>query len=341
MKKPEREIERIEIFDYRARRSQPGRRLDGYLAAKFNNYSRSFLTTLVREGKVTINGRRVKPHYELKRDDNIHVELPIFVRHTLKPEAIPLDIIHEDDHVLIINKQADIIVHPARSHMSGTLVNALVHYCGSLPESEDQIRPGIVHRLDRDTTGVMIVVKDEASRGWIGRQFEWRRVKKFYLAVVEGEVELDSDIIELPLLRHPRQREKMSVDRKEGKEAISIYETLERFDGFSLARIELKTGRTHQIRVHMAAIGHPVVCDGPYGRREELYLSDLTGAEHSEDEEPIIARQALHAHTITFCHPGTKEPATYTAPLREDMERLLAALREHRSKSQGPSPNTQ
>ena len=332
MKKPEREIERIEVFDYRARRATPGRRLDGYLAAKFSNYSRSFLTALVRDGKVTINGQGVKPHYELKRDDEIHVELPIFARHTLKPEAIPLDIVHEDDHILIINKQPGIIVHPARSHMSGTLVNALVYYCDALPESDDKVRPGIVHRLDRDTSGVMIVVKDEASRGWIGRQFEWRRVKKFYLAVVEGEVELDADLIALPLARHPRQREKMSVDRKAGKEAVSIYETLERFDGFSLVRVELKTGRTHQIRVHMAAIGHPVVCDGPYGRREELYLSDLTGDEHEEGEEPLIARQALHAHSITFRHPGTKEPATYTAPLHDDMERLLAALRQYRSK---------
>jgi len=331
-RKPEREIERVEVFDYSARRAMPGRRLDGYLAAKFANYSRSFLTALVRDGKVTINGKTVKPHYEIKRGDKIHVELPVFARHTLKPENIPIDIIHEDDHILIINKPADIIVHPARSHMSGTLVNALVYYCDTLPESDDKVRPGIVHRLDRDTTGVMVVVKDEASRGWIGRQFEWRRVKKFYLAVVEGEPKFDSDVIDLPLGRHKKHREKMAVDRKAGREAISIYEVSERFDGFALVRIELKTGRTHQIRVHMAAIGHPVVCDGQYGRREELYLSDLTGAEHTEGEEPIIARQALHAHSITFRHPATKQPATYTAPLPEDMQRLLAALRECRRK---------
>jgi len=326
------EIERIDVFDYRARRAQPGRRLDGYLAAKFSNYSRSFLTALVRDGKVTINGRKVKPHYELRRNDAIHVELPVFARHTLTPEPIPIDIIHEDDHVLIVNKPADLIVHPARSHMSGTLVNALVYYCDNLPESDDKVRPGIVHRLDRDTTGVMVVVKDEASRGWIGRQFEWRHVRKEYLTVVEGEMELDADVIELPLARHRKQREKMAVDRKNGRSAITIYETIERFDGFSFVRVDLKTGRTHQIRVHMAAIGHPVVCDGHYGRREELYLSDLTGAEHVEGEEPIIARQALHAHTLTFRHPATKEPATYTAPLPDDFERLLAALRAHRSR---------
>jgi len=330
----ERPVERIDVFDYRARKSMPGRRLDAYLAAKFKNYSRSLLTSLVREGKVTINGQPVKPHYEVKRGDRIHIELPVFARITLTPENIPIDIIHEDEHIIIINKPADIIVHPARSHMSGTLVNALVYYCDTLPESEDKVRPGIVHRLDRDTTGVMIVVKDEASRGWIGRQFEARRVKKRYLAVVEGEVELDSDLIALPLARDKKHPENMTVDRREGRDAVSVYTVLERFDGFSLVRVEPETGRTHQIRVHLAAIGHPVVCDAQYGRREDLSLSDLTGeSPGASDAAPLIRRQALHAHSITFRHPGTKQPATYTAPLPADIERLLAALRKHRPQS--------
>jgi len=331
-----RPVDHVETFDYRARRAMPGRRLDGYLAAKFSNYSRTFLTTLVRDGKVTINGENVKPHYEIHRGDRIHIELPVFARHTLVPENIPLDILHEDDHILVINKPADIIVHPARSHMTGTLVNALVYYCDSLPESDDKVRPGIIHRLDRDTTGVMVVVKDESSRGWIGRQFEWRRVKKFYLAVVEGEVELDSDVIEAPLARHGKHQEKMSVNRQEGREAISIYRVLERFKGFTLVQVELKTGRTHQIRVHMAHVRHPVVADAQYGPRDALYLSDLTGEEYTDGEEPLIARQALHAHTITFNHPGTKEPVTYTAPLPDDFEALLAALRQYRAPTVRP-----
>ncbi len=309
----------------------PGRRLDCYLAAKFGNYSRSYLTSLIREGKVTINGKSVKPHYEIRRDDQIHIELGVFARPTLTPENIPIDIIHEDDHVLIINKPADIIVHPAKGNMTGTLVNALIYYCDTLPESEDKVRPGIIHRLDRDTTGAMIIVKDEAARGLIGRQFEDRKVKKHYLTVVEGEVELDSDVINLPLGRHRKYQEKVAVDRRNGREAVSIYTVQERFGGFTLVRVEIKTGRTHQIRVHMAAIGHPVVCDAQYGRREALYPSDLTGEPHVEGEEPIISRQALHAHQISFRHPGTNELVTYTAPLPDDMERLLAALRQHRS----------
>jgi len=330
MSSSRRKIERIDVYDYRARRSMPGRRLDGYLAAKFGNYSRSFLTGLVRDGKVTVNGKAVKPHHEIRRGDRIHIELPVFARATLAPENIPLDVVHEDDYILVINKPAGIIVHPARSHMSGTLVNALVYYCDSLPDSNDHVRPGIVHRLDRDTTGVMIVVKDEASRGWIGRQFEWRRVRKEYLAVVEGEPELDAGRISLALARHPKHREKMAVDREKGREAESVYTVLERFDGFALVQVEPKTGRTHQIRVHMAALGHPVVCDALYGRRDALYKSDLTGESHVEGEEPLISRQALHAHRIAFAHPETRERVTYAAPPPEDMERLLAALRRFR-----------
>ncbi len=325
-------VERLEVYDYSARKSMPGRRLDSYLAAKFSNYSRSFLTQLVRRGKVTINDKQVKPHHEIKKGDRLHIELPVFAKATLTPENIPIDVIHEDEHILVINKAAGIIVHPARSHTSGTLVNALVYYCDSLPDSDDKVRPGIVHRLDRDTTGVMVVVKDEASRGWIGRQFEWRRVKKSYIAVVEGEPELDSDLIELPLGRHKYTKEKMSVNLEEGRQAVSIYTVLERFDGFSHVRVEPRTGRTHQIRVHMAAIGHPVVCDAQYGRRDVLYLSELTGEPHHEGEPPIIHRQALHAHAITFNHPGTRQPATYTAPLPPDIQCLLSALRKYRAK---------
>jgi 23S rRNA pseudouridine1911/1915/1917 synthase len=326
----ERSVERVDVYDYRARRSMPGRRLDAYLAAKFANYSRTFLTGLVRDGKVTVNGRPVKPHYEVRRGDRIHIELPVFAKPQLVPEDIPVEILHEDDHVLIVNKPADLIVHPARSHMSGTLVNALLCYCESLPESDDAVRPGIVHRLDRDTTGVMVVVKDEASRGWIGRQFEWRKVEKHYRTVVEGEPELDADEIRLPLAKHRRQQEKMTVNRKHGREAVSVYRVIERFRGFAYLDVAPKTGRTHQIRVHLAAIGHPVVCDAVYGRRKELYRSELTRAPHDDAEEALIARQALHAYSLGFNHPGTRERATYTAPLPDDMQRLLAALREHR-----------
>jgi 23S rRNA pseudouridine1911/1915/1917 synthase len=327
-------VDHIDVHEIRARKSWPGRRLDSYLAAKFHEYSRSFMTALIREGKVTINGGAIKPHYELKRGDELRIELPVFGKITLTPEDIPIEIIHEDDHVLIVNKPPDMVVHPARSHISGTLVNALIFHCDNLPDTdENKVRPGIVHRLDRHTTGVMVVVKDEDSRGWIGKQFEYRKVQKHYRTVVEGEVELDADLVSLPIGRHKKQREKMAVDHKEGREAHSIYTVIERFDGFTYLDVELKTGRTHQIRVHMKAVGHPVVCDAAYGRRQKLYLSELTGGEPADDEAPIIDRQALHAYTLAFNHPGTKQIESYTAPLPADMQSLLTALREHRSKT--------
>ena len=326
-------VDHIDIHEIRARKSWPGRRLDAYLAAKFHEYSRSFMTSLIREGKVTINGGAVKPHYELKSGDALRIELPVFAKLTLTPQDIPIDIIHEDDHVLIINKPADMVVHPARSHITGTLVNALIHHCDNLPDTADKVRPGIVHRLDKHTTGVMVVVKDEDSRGWIGKQFESRRVQKHYRTIVEGEVELDADLVSLPIGRHKKHRERMAVDRKDGREAHSIYTVLERFDGFTYLDVELKTGRTHQIRVHMGAVGHPVVCDAAYGRRQKLYLSELTGGEPGDDEEPIIDRQALHAHTLAFNHPGTKKTESYTAPLPPDMQALLDALRKYRGKT--------
>lgn len=330
----EKAVDRVLVYDYKARRSMPGRRLDAYLAAKFNNFSRTYLTSLIREGKITVNDKQVKPHYELKRGDEIHVELVVYRKSTLMPENIPIEIIHEDDYILVVNKPADIIVHPARGNMSGTLVNALVYYCDSLPEGDDRVRPGIVHRLDRDTTGALVVVKDESARGWIATQFEERKVRKIYTAIVEGELELDEDIINEPIGRHRKNQEKMVIDHRHGREAITIYHVAERFRGYTLVSIQLKTGRTHQIRVHMSHIGHPIVCDVQYGaRRESLYLSDLTGAEHVEgEEEPLISRQALHAYQISFNHPGTQKTETYTAPLPADMQNTIDALRQHRAK---------
>ncbi len=327
----EREVDHTETHDWRVRKSMPGRRIDAYLAAKFHDYSRTFLTGLVRAGKVTVNDKPVKPHYELKRGDRLWIELPVFARPELQPEDIPLDIIHEDDRILVVNKPPDMIVHPARYYHRGTLVNALLARSDDLAESDDNVRPGIVHRLDRDTSGVIIVARDEDARSWLGRQFQARRVEKEYLCVVEGEPELDADKLEMPIGRHPRRQEKMAVDPENGKRAVSIYEVLERFREFALVRVRPETGRTHQIRVHMSRLGHPVVADATYGRRRLLYLSDLLDAESRRpDESPIIERQALHAHSIRFRHPDTKEPVTYQAPLAEDIDRLLEALRKHR-----------
>ncbi len=320
----------VQINRIVVKRGPSARRIDLYLAAKFPDYSRTFIQELIRAGAVRINGRRVKPSTEVHRGDEIEVELPELVENEIEPEDIPLDILHEDDWLMAVNKPADMIVHPARGHQTGTLVNALLHYGLSLSDNNGPLRPGIVHRLDRDTSGVILVVKDRQIHHRLSQQFQARTIHKQYLAIVEGELAFDNDLIDLPLGRHLRHREKQAVRPYDGKPAQTVYHVKERFRGFTLVQCEPKTGRTHQIRLHMKAIGHPIVGDLLYGRRDACYLSDLLGETPREDEEPLLNRHALHAWRISFRHPATDEDVTFTAPLPEDMERLLHALREHR-----------
>jgi 23S rRNA pseudouridine1911/1915/1917 synthase len=304
------------------------RRLDKYLHGRFRNLSRHFLQDAIRAGGVTVNGKAVKPSFRLSHGDVIEMVIPEPPSKEIQPEDIPLDVLYEDADLIILNKPADILVHPARGNKSGTLVNALVHYSDRLSSGLGEFRPGIVHRLDRDTTGVMIVTKHESAQWKVAKQFENRQVHKNYLAIAHGTPDLDADRINAPLGVHPQVREKYAIRPEIGKEAITFYEVVEAFRGFSLLKLEPRTGRTHQIRVHLAHIGHPIVADDMYGGKL-VYPWQLADAEQAV-EEPVITRCALHAWTIEFRHPASDEMVKFEAPLPPDMQHLLDMLRQYR-----------
>jgi 23S rRNA pseudouridine1911/1915/1917 synthase len=304
------------------------RRIDKYLHGRFSNFSRAMIQKQIGAGAVKVNGKTVKASFKLSPGDKIDLILPEPPSKEIQPEDIPLNIIYEDDDMIIINKQADMVVHPARSNTHGTIVNALVFYCDKLSSGLGEFRPGIVHRLDRNTTGVMVVAKNDTAQWKIAKQFEHRQTNKSYLAIVHGTPELTRDRINASLGVHPRIREKYAVRPEKGKEAITFYEVLESFRGFSLLKLTPKTGRTHQIRVHLSYIKHPIVTDGMYGGKL-VYLWQLKDAESSV-EEPIISRVALHASTLEFKHPTTEKMVKFEAPLPEDMQNLLDMLRKYR-----------
>ncbi len=305
-----------------------GRRLDKYLHGRFSDLSRRFIQDAIRAGSVQVNGKITKPSFKLSPGDKIDLTLPEPASKEILPENIPLNIIYEDNYLIILNKQPGMLVHPARGNTHGTLVNALVFYSDKLSSGLGEFRPGIVHRLDKNTTGVMVVAKDDTTQWKIARQFERRQVNKNYLAIVHGTPELTADRIKVPLGIHPRTREKYAIRPQEGKEAITFYEVLESFRGFSLLKLTPKTGRTHQIRVHLSYIKHPIVADDMYGGRL-VYPWQLADAE-SAVQEPVISRVALHASTLEFKHPKTDEMVKFEAPLPEDMQNLLDMLRKHR-----------
>ena len=304
------------------------RRIDKYLHGRFANYSRVMIQTIIKAGGVTVNGNKVKQSFQLTAGDKITLTLPELPSKEIEPQDIPLNIIYEDNDVLIINKQADLIVHPARSYKNGTLVNALAFYCDNLSSGLGEFRPGIVHRLDRNTTGVMIITKNDVAQWKIAKQFQDRTTKKTYLTIVHGCPQLTADCINAPLGVHPREREKFAVRTESGKEAITFYEVLEEFKGYSLLKVRIKTGRTHQIRVHLAHIKHPVVADDMYGGKA-VYLWQLQNAEPSA-QPPLLDRVALHAYSIEFIHPTTGKPVLFEAPLPEDMQNFLEMLRKYR-----------
>jgi 23S rRNA pseudouridine1911/1915/1917 synthase len=304
------------------------RRIDKYLHGRFSNFSRVMLQEIIKEGGVKVNGKVVKPSFKISPADIIELTLPELPGKDILAQDIPLNIIYEDDDIIVLNKQPDMIVHPARGNTYGTLVNALVFHSDKLSSGLGEFRPGIVHRLDKDTTGVMVVAKNDTAQWKIAKQFEQRKTKKSYLAIVHGVPELTADRINAPLGVHPKIREKYAIRPEIGKEAITFYEVVESFRGFSLLKMTPKTGRTHQIRVHLSYIKHPIVADDMYGGKL-VYPWQLADGEPIV-QEPVINRVALHAWTLEFKHPTTEKPVKFEAPLPEDMQNLLDMLRKYR-----------
>lgn len=326
----QQEAPQIKEVTFDIKKAFEDRRIDRYLASRLPDYSRTFLQKLVKEGAVLVNGRTIKSSYDIQKGDFISVRVPVLEESKIVPEDIPIDIVYEDDYLMLINKPYDMVVHPAGRHHCGTVVNALAFHCQNLSQVNGPLKAGIVHRLDRDTSGIMLTIKSDAVHSQIAMQFEKRSVKKEYLAVVEGELMFDSDEISLPIARHIIDSQKMAVRHDIGKEAVSIYEVVERFRGYTLVKVMPKTGRTHQIRVHMRAIGHPVVADFMYSSQESCYLSDLLQKKREEGELPIIDRQALHAHRIEFFHPIHNKKMEFEVDLPDDISALVKTLRDVR-----------
>jgi 23S rRNA pseudouridine1911/1915/1917 synthase len=286
-----------------------GKRLDRFLRQELPEQSRAFLQKLIEQGHIVVNGGAVKASYKVRVGDKVHIEIPPPRPLATLPEKIPLDILFEDDDLIVVNKPAGLVVHPAAGNYEHTLVNALLHHCrGELAGIGGVERPGIVHRLDKGTSGCIVVAKTDLAHKGLVAQFKSREVKKIYRAVCWGKFASPSGRIETIIGRSERDRKKMSANASRGRPAVTDYRVLKQFADFALVELHIHTGRTHQIRVHMAHISHPVVGDATYGRARQTNIS--------------VARPLLHAYKLGFTHPRSQELMEFTAPVPEDMVEL-------------------
>jgi 23S rRNA pseudouridine1911/1915/1917 synthase len=286
-----------------------GTRLDKYIAVQLGEeYSRVYVKELMNNDLVLVNDKKLKPSYQVNAGDKISFKLIPQEESILEGEDIPLNIIYEDDWLLIIDKPVGMIVHPGAGNKTGTIVQAVLFHVGKLPEADNPVRPGIVHRLDKDTSGILVVAKNDRALRSLGKQFQNRTIKKFYVAVVKGFVECDNGRIDLAVARHPLNRKRMVIDEEDGKNASTTYHVMKRYKKFTLLRLQLHTGRTHQIRVHLSHIGHPIMGDRTYGFLDKF------------------PRQALHAEMIGFTHPGTGEYIEFHSPLPDDIIETIARV---------------
>ncbi|MCI6191161.1 MAG: RluA family pseudouridine synthase [Clostridium sp.] len=287
-------------------------RIDKYLAEAFNGKSRSYIQGLIEKENIKVNGKSVKSNYKVKENDEILISMPEALELEVEAEDIPLDILYEDNDVIVINKPQGMVVHPAPGNYTKTLVNALLYHCKDLSTINGVIRPGIVHRIDKDTTGVLVVAKNDEAHNFLSKQLQTHSMKREYIALVEGRLKEDTGTINKPIGRNKKDRLKMGIV-EDGKRAVTHYEVLERYKNTTLIKCVLETGRTHQIRVHMASIGHPLVGDEVYGFKKQRFK---------------LKGQVLHAKTLGFIHPKTKEYMEFTTNLPEYYNNLIEKLRK-------------
>lgn len=320
-------------IDLLAQNKTAGLRLDQFLVLHCPDFSRSILQKAIEAKCVLINDAAAKASTRVKPGDRVRIWLPDPERPEPTPEDIPLEILYEDEWLALVNKPFNMVVHPAKGNWSGTLVNALAWHFNELSMLGGEYRPGIVHRLDRDTSGVILVAKEEATHRDLSLQFENRKIFKEYVAITQGTLDRDSDYIERRIGHHKHDRIKMAVadnEDEDGKDAVTFYEVIERFRGFTFVRLQPKTGRTHQLRVHLASVGAPVLADKLYSGRDCFRLSDLAPSLGPEQDEVLMPRQALHAWRLRLFHPKKKEVIAVHAPLPPEFDKTLAALRLHR-----------
>lgn len=303
----------MELFRFQITEEQEDERIDKCIAALIDSLSRSFIQKLIKDGKVSVNGQIVKANYRVKTDDDVSFVLPRAQEPDIEPEDIPLDILFEDDDVLVVNKPKGMVVHPAAGHYSGTLVNAVMFHCsGKLSGINGVMRPGIVHRIDKDTTGSIIICKNDIAHQSIAQQLKEHTIVRRYRAIVHGVIKEEEGCIDAPIGRNQNERKKMAVNPKNGKDAVTHFQVLKRFSSYTYIECRLETGRTHQIRVHMASVGHPLLGDSVYGPKKCPY--------------PSLEGQTLHAMILGFLHPKTGEYVETCAPLPPYFEHLLSIL---------------
>ena len=312
-----------ETFEFTVLPDEAGSRLDVFLSGKNRDLSRSQVKKALNEGLVRVNHCPAKVSYRLREGDVVSLQRRKPRLDQALPENIPLNIIYEDGHIVVVDKPAGIVVHPAAGHSRGTMVNALLFHCGNLSGIGGVLRPGIVHRLDKQTSGLLLVAKSDAAHRGLSEQFKQHEIRKLYKALAYGNPKEDEGMIDKPVGRHPTDRKKMSTGSRRGKDAVTRWRVLERFGIATLMEIDLMTGRTHQIRVHLAAAGYPVVGDSVYGSPKRVHTiahpllrSKLKG----------MNRQALHASEISFSHPVSREPLSFSSPLPGDMAELCDFL---------------
>lgn len=298
-----------------------GRRLDLFVSEE-GAVTRSFAVKLIENGSVLVNGKISNKKYALREGDIVDIDIPEPEEYEAKPENIPLDIVYEDKSVIVINKPSGMVVHPAAGNLDGTLVNALLYHCkDSLSGINGVIRPGIVHRIDKDTSGLLVVAKTDTAHLHLADQLKTHDVSRVYHAIVTGNIKEDTGTVDAPIGRNPHDRKKMAVIRGDGtaRDAVTHFRVLERYGRFTYLELELETGRTHQIRVHMASIGHPLVGDEVYGGG---------GTDFEKKNAKLLMGQCLHAKKLSFTHPDTNEPVSFECPLPSEFEAVLDKLRK-------------